>query len=51
MALFYECMQKCGSKTCLTPPTLLEIAIFRQPRRDGVTRLAFSDSSLFPHNC
>jgi hypothetical protein len=30
MALFYECMQKVLLKTCLTPPTLLEMGMLRQ---------------------
>ena len=29
MALFNECMQSCAT-SCLTPPTLLEMAIFQQ---------------------
>jgi hypothetical protein len=30
MALFYECMPEACSKTRLTPPTLLEMAIFHK---------------------
>jgi hypothetical protein len=37
MALFHECLQRVCSKTCLTPPTLLEMGCFVKQSASAVT--------------